>query len=323
MFANIHFQKINPEEILADDYIPEYWYSSEDQKPDDFSMYTAAIDADYSISGSVFLLPLRPVSLYAKEHYLYLQCFGLLQSDENYYTKRKNYNSYLILFTYSGAGYLEYEGREYYLKEGEGFFIDCHKPHFYRSDSRLWYHSDLHFNGPLADDFFQLFKNGGSVIFSSSVGGSYQNHLENLLNIYNTAPHYMELQISNELHQILTVIIVKTEKTTAKTVATTDTMRYLMEYIESNYNTRLSLDDMAKRANISKYHLCREFKKYTGFSPNEYLIRLRIERAKLLLHNTNIPVGKIAHLVGIPDENNFTYLFKKHEGTTPGRFRTV
>ncbi len=323
MFDNIHFHKLNQAELITDEYIPEYWYSFEDyHKSDDISMYTGAIDADYSISGSVFFLPLRPVSPFAMEHYFYLMSFGLIQSDEKYYTRRENYDSYLILFTYSGTGYLEYEGREYYLKEGDGVFIDCRKPHFYRSDSELWYHSVLHFNGSMANELFKMFEKSGSVLFCSSVVRSYQHHMEKLLNIYNTAPPYMELQISNEIHQILTEIIVLTDNKHSNTNALSENMRYLVKYMENNYNSQMSLDYLAKFSNISKYHLCREFKKYTGFSPNEYLIRLRIEHAKFYLHNTSISVAKIAQLVGIPDENNFIYHFKKREGITPGRFRT-
>ena len=119
MFDHIHFHKFNLSEWLINEDSSNYWYSFSDyQKPDDITMYTSAINADYDNITTVSLLPFRPLSNYAKEHYLYLQCFGMLWSDENYYTRRENYDSYLMLYTYSGAGYLEYEGKEYYLKEG-------------------------------------------------------------------------------------------------------------------------------------------------------------------------------------------------------------
>lgn len=324
MFDNIQFHKFNTAHINADNYLPEYWYSLEDyHKTNDTTMYTAALEADFSISGSVYVLPLRPVSDYAKEHYLYFQEFGLFQSDDSYYTRRSNYNSYLILYTYSGHGYLEYEGKQYALRKGDGFFIDCRKPHFYRSDSKSWQHSDLHINGYQAESFFQTYLERGSVLFSSSGKWSYQNQLEKLLDLHTTAIPFMELQTSNNLYHLLTDMIVNTVDASAKTLATSETMRYLVKYMESNFSSSLTLDFLSEFTNISKYHLCREFKKYTGFSPNDYLIRIRIEQAKILLLNTTISVSKISHLVGMTDENNFTYLFKKHVGTTPGKFRIL
>ena len=322
MFDNIHFLKLDLAKLLMEDDVSEFWYSIEDYKNlEDREMYTAAMNADYSTSSTVFCIPLRLVSSFAKANYLYLQHFGLLQSDEKFYTRREQYDSFLILYTYSGTGYLEYEGKEYYLNEGDGCFINCYKPHYYRANGKVWHHSDMHFNGTLANNLFQMFEKSGSVKFTSSDVRSYQNLLENLLNIYNQAPPYMELQISNLLYQIVTEILVKTDKLSAKASPMSETLKYLIRYMESNYKSKLTLDYLSKFAGISKYHLSREFKKFTGLSPNEYLIHLRIEQAKLLLQNTNISVEKISQLVGIPDENNFTHHFKRLEGTTPGNFR--
>ena len=322
MFNNIPFRKIHPSQLQKDNYIPECWYSQEDyNNVSDLSLFTAGMEADYVISGTVFLLPLRPVSQYAMKNYLYLQSFGVLHSDEKYYTKRKDYDSYMVLYTISGSGYFEYEGKEYYLKKGEGFFIDCRKPHYYRTEGKSWQHSVFHFNGNIACTLYNTFKNKNSVILNSSTTQRYNSNLTKLLNIYNECPMNMELQISNELYNIFTDLITMNSIESKKESPVEETIKTLMKYIESNYHKKISLDDMVKLTNISKYHLSREFKRLIGFSPNEYIIRIRIEQAKQLLHNTYIPINKIGLIVGIHDPNNFTYLFKKYEGTTPGKFR--
>jgi AraC-like DNA-binding protein len=79
---------------------------------------------------------------------------------------------------------------------------------------------------------------------------------------------------------------------------------------------------MSKFSGISKYYLSREFKKYTGFSPNDYLIQLRVDHAKYLLLSTTLPANKISHIVGIHDMNNFNNLFKRKTGITPGKYRS-
>ena len=83
----------------------------------------------------------------------------------------------------------------------------------------------------------------------------------------------------------------------------------------------ISLDRMAEMTNTSKYHLSKEFKRYTGFSPHDYLISIRIEQAQILLKSTTLPASKICHMVGVHDINNFNYLFKKKVGKTPIQFR--
>ena len=101
-----------------------------------------------------------------------------------------------------------------------------------------------------------------------------------------------------------------------------------LEALRGRYYAHRGLHDgekpensMAAFAGISKFYLAREFKKYVGYSPNNYLIHLRLTHAKQLLHTTNLPAYKIGILVGIPNEINFSRLFKKHTGTTPGIFR--
>ena len=98
-------------------------------------------------------------------------------------------------------------------------------------------------------------------------------------------------------------------------------IRYLIKYMDSNFTQPLTLDFLSDFAGVSKYYLSREFKKYTGFSPNDYLITLRVNKAKSLLTNTTLPAVKIAHEVGIYDSNNFTNLFKRKTGMTPIQYR--
>uniref|UniRef100_UPI003568068E helix-turn-helix transcriptional regulator n=1 Tax=Cohnella sp. TaxID=1883426 RepID=UPI003568068E len=69
------------------------------------------------------------------------------------------------------------------------------------------------------------------------------------------------------------------------------------------------------------YHLSKEFKCYTGFSPNEYLIHTRITRAKELLRFTDMPVAEIALSVGVDNVSHFINLFRDRETMTPLAYR--
>ena len=77
-------------------------------------------------------------------------------------------------------------------------------------------------------------------------------------------------------------------------INTPEYIRYLIKYMENNYTQKLTLDYLAEFACMNKYYLSKEFKKYTGFSPNDYLISLRINRAKQLLEGSSLPASKIA-----------------------------
>lgn len=98
-------------------------------------------------------------------------------------------------------------------------------------------------------------------------------------------------------------------------------IRNMRKYMDQYYMEDLSLDSLAERFNISKYHMSREFKKYTGITPNDYIINRRINHAKELLLETDQSIAAIAETVGVNNPNHFLYLFKNKEGMTPSAFR--
>ncbi|WP_164545534.1 AraC family transcriptional regulator [Paenibacillus albus] len=93
-------------------------------------------------------------------------------------------------------------------------------------------------------------------------------------------------------------------------------------YIHENYSLAVSLDELSKCCFVSPYHLCRVFKRKTGYSPIEYLTHYRIEVAKHYLMTTDRKIGGIAESVGYQSETYFLSLFKRIVGQTPGQYRT-
>ena len=93
------------------------------------------------------------------------------------------------------------------------------------------------------------------------------------------------------------------------------------DYINDNLAENLNLSKIAEIANISTYHFARLFKQKTGYSPHQYVIQHRIEKAKNLLSKTNLSIVEIAYSIGCSSQSNFTSLFRKKVGTTPQKYR--
>jgi AraC-like DNA-binding protein len=297
-----------------------FWFTKQDaQNLEDAEEVMGGLNADYWIKGAVMTVPLRLVSKYAKEHYLYIQSFGLVHADGTFYTKRKDYASYLILFTYGGRGYLQYDGREYILNPGDGFIIDCRRPHYYRTEGDCWFHSILHFNGKPMRDLEEMFTN--IVLFTCTTVDWYNKMIEELLEVYTLAPVQMELQLSSGLYHLLSQIVVLVTEENRVVCETERNVNKIADYIGDHYHQQLCLDDLSCYIGLSKYHLIREFKKYKGCTPHKYLQHVRLEQAKFLLKSTTFPIAAIAQMVGILDLNNFNGLFKKYTGITPGAYR--
>lgn len=108
---------------------------------------------------------------------------------------------------------------------------------------------------------------------------------------------------------------------TAHHHATPDPMSEIARYMDAHYQEDLSLQQIAARFYLSREYISRKFKHQFGLNWSEYLGKLRINNAKLLLQNPSLRIAKISEMVGYQDEKYFSKVFKKMEGITPGEYR--
>jgi AraC family transcriptional regulator len=98
-------------------------------------------------------------------------------------------------------------------------------------------------------------------------------------------------------------------------------MRRLVAFIEDNLDGDLSLHAMAAEVEISPLYLARAFKAAVGESPHQYVLARRIERARELLRNTNMPVVDVAMAVGFSSQSHLSHWFLRQVGVSPGAYR--
>lgn len=99
-------------------------------------------------------------------------------------------------------------------------------------------------------------------------------------------------------------------------------VKELLDYIHGNYHQDISLDEVAKALDLNSYTVSRLFKQGKGENFIDYLTSYRIEKAKVMLVNTNLKIQEIAKAVGY-QHSYFNRIFKKHVGLTPGKFRDI
>jgi AraC family transcriptional regulator len=98
-------------------------------------------------------------------------------------------------------------------------------------------------------------------------------------------------------------------------------MSRLIEFIEENLDGDLSLHAMAEEVEISPLYLARAFKAAIGQSPHQYVLVRRIERAKELLRNTDLPVVDVAMAAGFSSQSHLSHWFLRHVGVSPAAYR--
>lgn len=95
----------------------------------------------------------------------------------------------------------------------------------------------------------------------------------------------------------------------------------VVRHIEGTLDEPHALLALAKRAGLSPYHFLRVFRKLTGVSPHQLLLRMRLNAAAHRLRHGSEPVTDIAYAVGFEDLSNFVRTFRAEFGTPPSRYR--
>jgi AraC family transcriptional regulator len=92
-----------------------------------------------------------------------------------------------------------------------------------------------------------------------------------------------------------------------------------MEHLQAHLSEKIPLQELARLALLSPFHFQRLFKKTVGLTPKEFLLRLRVEKIKLLMKE-GTSLSKIAAETGFTDQSHLIRTFKKLTGTTPREF---
>ena len=100
-------------------------------------------------------------------------------------------------------------------------------------------------------------------------------------------------------------------------------LRRVTEFIEENMGDDLTLGKIAEVAGLSQFHFARVFRQTTGLTPQQYVMKKRLENAKQLLAFSDLPLIEISLRSGFKNQSHFTTLFRKFTKLTPKRWREL
>ena len=262
-------------------------------------------------------------SSYAREHYLYVQEIGTLQSLEPHVSKRQNLNSFLFLVVLDGEGTLNYCGTRHRISAGDCALINCARPYSHESSAtHPWSLKWVHFNGLEASFYYDYFiSRENSYLFRPRSILPFTDVLDQLYLCQQNKNPLMELTSNKYLTDMITLCFTENESLKMGEYTIPDKLKQIHEYISENYSRKISLEDLADRFFISKFHLSREYKKIYGITLGNALTNLRLSHAKSMLRFSDDSVDTIALSCGFQDTGYFIKVFKKAENMTPLQYR--
>lgn len=262
-------------------------------------------------------------SSYAKEHYLYVQEVGTLQSLEPHVSQRQNLNSYLFFIVLEGSGYVSYEDSRFDISAGDCVWLDCTKPYAHESSANdPWSLMWVHFYGKEAPCFYANFLNHScSFLFRPQNTIAFTDVLQHLYEIHSSKASLMELYANRYLTDLITLCFTENIPESQENSSIPNKIKQVHDYLEEHYAEKINLEDLSFRFFVSKFHLSREYKKIYGTTIGNDLTSKRISHAKSMLRFSSDSVENIALNCGFQDSGYFIKVFKNLENMTPLEYR--
>ena len=228
-----------------------------------------------------------------------------------------------------GKGTLEINKKKYELGAGDVFYIPPKVEAWYESDKDdPWYYTWVGFVGMKAEECtiqagFSL-KNPVRKINCVDKVGQY---IEQMLEAYQLS-YSNELKRNGLLHLVMSAFVEDyCQNNAALGVVAPHPypgavyVKHAVEYMTYHYDEKLKTNDLADFIGINRSYLTSSFKKHMGCSPQEFLINLRVEKAKSLLKKTDMSINAVSNAVGYPDQLAFSKVFKQHCGMSPRMYK--
>ncbi|MCM8710047.1 AraC family transcriptional regulator [Clostridium sp. SYSU_GA19001] len=232
---------------------------------------------------------------------------------------------YVIVYCIDGQGWLELEHKRYSIKSGDLFVCPPGIIHSYGADEKEpWTKYWIHFRGNNADAFASLL----GVTAASPV--IYIGENMKLQSFFQDVLHVLKAGYTNSNLILATAYLISicsyinhqriNNRLTKKNDINIDKV---INYMIDNLNTNLNLEQLSKYTNMSRYHFSKLFKEKTGYSPIDYYIRLKMQKACELLELSSIKIVNISEALGYNNQYYFSNTFKRIIGKSPQDYRKL
>ncbi len=264
-------------------------------------------------------------SAFARANLFYAILGGLEAATSHFMFERSYYPAYEMLFVTQGKGWFRHGGTWIELMRGDCLLHDMRVPHAYRANPADPYEMRyLVFDGIDLEPLWSRLFNAPLVFIPSRPPDSPLDALlRTILDWMREDSPRNERTVSALIYQLLLQAQheFNHERHRAPSMVKPGSIEQARKYIDARYLDSFDMKQLAREAGLSVFHFIRQFKRYYGCTPKEYVLLKRISHAKRLLLLTDDSIAAVAENSGFANYNTFLHTFHKIEKCSPSEYR--
>ena len=230
--------------------------------------------------------------------------FGYETCDSSHYYGPAVRTYWLLQYVVSGKGHFKINGKNYSIIAGNTFVIPPYVETYYEADCKdPWEYIWIGFNK--SDRVKVIFDD---VIYAPSAQHIFED-MKRCSDMYSGRTEFL----CSKIWQLIAEI-------SDKKNVVHDYIKQALSIINSEYMLDITVQNIADRIGLERTYFSNRFKNVVGISPKEYIIRTRMEQAKLLLRKHGYGVSLTALSVGYSDTYTFSKMFKRYFGISPSGY---
>ncbi|MEK3794361.1 AraC family transcriptional regulator [Paenibacillus sp. FSL R7-0204] len=256
---------------------------------------------------------------------LFIETMGWNEWQEEF-SRPQGYHCYHWLQTTGGEGQFQISDTTVTLASNQGILLPPQAPHRYVTRSHPWSTWYITFNGNLAPFIVSSLGLPTSTVIGWEPGSRLSALHKRSRNLARQSFDFNGMDGSAFVYRFLMDLKRYGQVDNQRSFSQyTERMLPFIRFLEENYaDPAFGLAQLSEYAGISSQRLNYLFKRTTGMSPYQYLIHLRVQKAKeYLINDKKLTVKAIASLVGFLDSSHFVYTFRKIEAMTPQNYRDL
>ncbi|MFN2289538.1 MAG: AraC family ligand binding domain-containing protein [Chromatocurvus sp.] len=248
---------------------------------------------------------------------------GFYPNARGHRMRRERHDDNLVIYCIAGHGKLRIGGTTHAAGPGSLMLLPQGVAHEYHASNHdPWHLYWVHCRGDSADAFMDyLGYRPGKPVVDVDVHPALSASFDSLLGVRSTGYSMAAfVNAANHLRHLFTQFALAASQRRAAQPGELNLAR-LQDYMRENIDRRLSLDELATLANLSRFHFANRYKALTGYSPIKHFLHLKMEAACRMLDASRRSVGSIAEELGYTDALYFSRAFKSVVGLSPRDYR--